>query len=70
MKDSKQKFGSLRTKQIEDYRKEKVWDALFNARGIFKGTGKAQTDEEWYQWRKEYGEKLAAELAKKYNLKA
>lgn len=53
----------------EQQAKEKAWDALFAARGVFKGKGKAKTDEEWYEWRKEYGEKLAGKLAKKYNLK-
>jgi Arc/MetJ-type ribon-helix-helix transcriptional regulator len=49
--------------------KKNAWKALFAARGIFKGKGKAKTEEEWYKWRMEYGEKLAEELAKKYNLK-
>jgi len=50
----------------QERRKKKAWEALFAARGIFKGKGKAKTDEEWYQWRKENGEKLAKELADKY----
>ncbi len=49
--------------------KSKAWQALYNARGIFKGKGKAKTEEEWHKWRKEYGEKLAEELAKKHNIK-
>lgn len=53
----------------EDKAKKKAWNALFAARGIFKGKGKTNTEEEWYKWRKEYGEKLAEELAKKYDLK-
>lgn len=59
-----------RLKELEEERAQKKgWEALFAARGIFKGKGKAKTDEEWYKWRMEYGEKLAEELAKKYNLK-
>lgn len=50
-------------------KKKKAWDALFAVRGIFKEQGKAKTEEEWYKWRKEYGEKLAEELAKKYDIK-
>ena len=53
----------------EEKSKKKAWEALFAARGIFKGKGKAKTEEEWYKWRMEYGEKRAAELAKKYGWK-
>ncbi|MFH1663870.1 MAG: ribbon-helix-helix domain-containing protein [archaeon] len=62
---------AIRTKLKEldgEREKKKAWKALFNARGIFKGKGK--TDEEFYEWRKEYGKKLAGELEKKYGLKA
>src|SRR3989344_6355813 len=59
-----------RLKELEDERaKSRAWEALFAARGIFKGKGKAKTEEEWYKWRMEYGEKRAAELAKKYGWK-
>jgi len=58
-----------RLKELEEERaKSRAWNALFAARGIFKGKGKAKTEEEWYKWRKEYGEKRAEELVKKFNL--
>ncbi|MFH1588189.1 MAG: ribbon-helix-helix domain-containing protein [Candidatus Diapherotrites archaeon] len=63
---------AVRTKlqMLEENRaKKKAWQALYSARGIFKGQGKAKTEEEWHKWRMEYGEKLAEELAKKYDLK-
>jgi Arc/MetJ-type ribon-helix-helix transcriptional regulator len=53
----------------EERRKKKAWEALVAARGIFKGKGKTKTDEEWYQWRKENGDKFAKELAEKYGWK-
>ena len=53
----------------EDRAKKKAWNALFAARGIFKGQGKAKTDEEWHKWRTENSEKFAKELEKKYGLK-
>ena len=57
-------------KELEEERaKKKAWKALFAARGIFKGRGKAKTDEEWYKWRMENSEKFAKELAEKYGLK-
>lgn len=56
-------------KENEEERRKKAWNALFAARGIFKGKGKTKTDEEWRQWRKENGEKMAQELAKKYGIK-
>jgi len=49
--------------------KEKAWKALFAARGIFKGKGKFESDEDFYKWRKEYSEELAKELQKEYGLK-
>ncbi len=59
-----------RLKELEEERsKSRAWEALFAARGIFKGKGKTKTDEEWYKWRKENGEKFAKELAKKYGWK-
>ncbi|MFH1225235.1 MAG: ribbon-helix-helix domain-containing protein [Candidatus Diapherotrites archaeon] len=51
-------------------KKNKAWDALFAAKGIFKGKGRTRTDEEWHAWRKEYGEQLVKELAEKHGLKA
>lgn len=53
---------------VKEKRKKKAWEALFAARGIFKGMGKAKTEEEWQEWRKEFSEKRAAELAKEHGL--
>jgi len=58
----------LKANQAEK-EKSKAWQALYNARGIFKGKGKAKTEEEWYKWRKENSEKFAEELVKKYGWK-
>lgn len=57
-------------KEMEEERKKnKAWEALFAAKGIFKGKGLTETDEEFYKWRKEYGEQRAKELAEEYGLK-
>ena len=53
----------------EEREKKKAWQALYAARGIFKGKGKAKTDEEWHKWRAENSEKAVKELAKKYGWK-
>ncbi len=63
---------AVRTKLqlLEESRaKKKAWDALFAAKGMFKGQGKAKTEEEWHKWRFENSEKFAKELEKKYGLK-
>src|SRR3989338_10968123 len=46
----------------EEREKKKAWQALYAARGIFKGKGKTQTEEEWLQWRKDYSDKFSKEL--------
>lgn len=57
-------------KQLSEEReKKKAWQALYAARGIFKGQGKAKTDEEWHKWRADNSEKLVKELAKKHSWK-
>jgi len=56
-------------KNHDEREKKKAWQALYAARGIFKGRGKAKTDQEWYKWRAENSEKLVKELAKKYGWK-
>jgi len=53
----------------EERKKEIAWDNLFKLRGILKGKERFKTDEEWYEWRKKYGEELMGELTKKYNIK-
>jgi Arc/MetJ-type ribon-helix-helix transcriptional regulator len=49
--------------------RKRAWAALYAARGIFKGQGKARTDEEFRKLREEAGEKFLAELEKKFNQK-
>jgi len=57
-------------KELEEERKRNEgWKALVAARGIFKGKGKAKTDEEWLKWRAENSEKAVKELAKEYGWK-
>lgn len=57
-------------KQLSEEReKKKAWQALYAARGIFKGKGKTKTDEEWYKWRAENSKKIVKELAKKHGWK-
>ncbi|MFH1752477.1 MAG: ribbon-helix-helix domain-containing protein [archaeon] len=53
----------------EEKDREKTLNALIKYKGVFKGKGKAKTDEEWVKWRKEFGEKLAKEIEEKYGLK-
>lgn len=49
-------------KQLSEEReKAKAWQALYNARGIFKGKGKAKTDEEF----REITEKATADYIRK-----
>ncbi len=64
MKDSKQKFGGLRTKQIEDDRKEAL-KALIANRGIFKGKVPIRTKEE----EQEFEEKIDLEIREHYEKK-
>ncbi|MBU0662325.1 MAG: ribbon-helix-helix domain-containing protein [Candidatus Diapherotrites archaeon] len=53
----------------EERKKKRAWDALFAAKGIFKGKGKFESDGDFYKWRKEYGAQRAKELAEEYGLK-
>ena len=64
MKDSKQKFGGLRTKQLEDDRKEAL-KALIANRGIFKGKVPIRTKEE----EQEFEEKIDLEIREHYEKK-
>lgn len=54
---------------LENKRAEKKgWEALFAARGIFKGKGKAKTDEEWYKFREEASKEMMEYYDKKFGL--
>ncbi len=49
--------------------KKKAWQALYSARGIFKGKGKAKTDEEFYKLREEAGKEFIDILEKRFSQK-
>jgi len=54
-------------KQLSDEReKRKAWKALVAARGIFKGQGKAKTDEEFRKLTEKAGEEYIKMLEKKF----
>ncbi len=53
----------------EEKAKKKAWKALYNARGIFKGKGKAKTDEEFYKLREEAGKEFMDILEKRFSQK-
>lgn len=53
----------------EDRTKKKAWGALFASRGIFKGKGKAKTDEEFYKLREEAGKEFMGILEKRFSQK-
>ncbi len=52
----------------EERRKKKAWESLFAARGIFKGKGKAKTEEEFYKLREEAGKEIMEHYEKKFGL--
>jgi Arc/MetJ-type ribon-helix-helix transcriptional regulator len=57
-------------KQLAEQReKKKAWQALVAARGIFKGQGKAKTDEEFYKLREEAGKEFMDILEKRFSQK-
>ncbi|MDO8537790.1 MAG: hypothetical protein Q7S21_02795 [archaeon] len=60
-----------KTKQVqEDTAKEKAWNSLFAARGIFKeNPSRFKTDVEWHQWKLDNSEKLVKEWKKKFGWK-
>ena len=53
-------------KMAEERKKKKAWDALFAARGIFKGQGKARTDEEFRKLTEKSGEEFIEMLEKRF----
>ena len=66
------KISAGKSKQIqENQAKEKAWDALFAARGIFKEKpSRFKTIEEWHQWKLDNSEKFVKELDKKFKIKS
>ncbi len=50
----------------EEREKKKAWQALYAARGIFKGKGKAKTDEEFRALTEKAGEEYIQMLEKKF----
>jgi len=54
-------------KHLADERgKKKAWQALYAARGIFKGQGKAKTDEEFRKLTEKAGEEFIGLLEKRF----
>ncbi len=53
----------------EEKEKKKALQALYAARGIFKGKGKAKTDEEFYKLREEAGKEFIDTLEKRFSQK-
>ena len=49
----------------EEASRKKAWHALYATRGVLKGKGKAQTDEEFRKLTEEAGEKYIEMLEKK-----
>ena len=57
-------------KELEEERKRNEgWKALVAAKGIFKGKGKAKTDEEFRKLQEEAAEEFFEEMKKKFNQK-
>jgi len=52
----------------EERAKRKAWQALFAARGIFKGQGKAKTEEEWHKFRGDMSKEILEHYQKKFGL--
>ena len=50
----------------EEREKKKAWQALYAARGIFKGKGKAKTDEEFRKLTEKAGEEYIKMLENKF----
>lgn len=57
------------TQLAEQREKKKAWQALYAARGIFKGKGKAKTDEEFRKLREEAGQEFIEMLEKRFSQK-
>ena len=55
--------------KLKENERERGWKALFAARGILKGKGKAKTDEEFYKLREEAGEEFIEKLEKRFSQK-
>ena len=50
----------------EERKKKKAWQTLYDAKGIFKGKGKAKTDEEFRKVTEKAGEEYIKILEKKF----
>jgi Arc/MetJ-type ribon-helix-helix transcriptional regulator len=56
-------------KQLSEEReKKKAWQALYAARGIFKGKGKARTDKEFRKLTEKAGEEIIGHYEKKFGI--
>ena len=55
-------------KFADEREKKKAWRALYAARGIFKGQGKAKTDEEFYKLREQAGKEIIEHYEKKFGI--
>ncbi|MBU2100100.1 ribbon-helix-helix domain-containing protein [Candidatus Micrarchaeota archaeon] len=53
-------------KLAEERKKKKAWDALFAARGVLKGQGKAKTDEEFRKITEKAAEDYIEKLENKF----
>ena len=53
-------------KNEEERKRKQAWQALVAARGIFKGKGKAKTDEEFRKLREEAGSEFMEMLEKRF----
>jgi len=62
----REKLAALEKRRAE----KKGWDALFAAKGMFKGQGKFKTDEEFHAWRSGEGSReLEKWLIEKHGIK-
>ena len=52
----------------EKRKRENAWKALFDARGVFRGKGKAKTDEEFRKIREQVGNEFFKKMKKKVSL--
>ena len=53
---------------ISEAERKKAFTALMNARGIFKGQGKAKTDDKFRKLRENAGEDYIIQLEKEFGL--
>jgi Arc/MetJ-type ribon-helix-helix transcriptional regulator len=59
----------IKLQQLEEDRKRKMaWDALYSAKGIFKGKVPAQTKEEEQEFEKKIDKEIMAHYGKKFGI--